>query len=196
MKTIIVITSPVAVLNEIEIIHSLFENGLDVLHLRKPAINKEELEQFLLQINARWHAQIVMHQHFDLVEKYSLKGIHLNEYLRKEDKKKLLPQFATFQISTSVHTFDDLISESPDFDYIFISKLFDSISKKEAKTIDLEELRTVMQENNIVNAIGLGGISEQNAAALQQLNLKGIALLGAVWESPNPVNVLAKVTKL
>lgn len=195
MKTIIVITSPVAVLNEIEIIHSLFENGLDVLHLRKPAINKEVLEQFLLQINARWHAQIVMHQHFELVEKYGLKGIHLNEYLRKEDKKKLLAQFATFQISTSVHTFEDLIAESPDFAYVFISKLFDSISKDEEKSIDLEILEATLLNYQIDNTIGLGGINENNIADLQSIPLKGVALLGAIWESSNPIETWQKIKK-
>ena len=38
----IVITNPIPIANEINTIHSLFENGLELLHIRKPIFLKRK----------------------------------------------------------------------------------------------------------------------------------------------------------
>lgn len=193
MSTCIVITPPQTVAHEIATLHDLFVNGLPILHVRKPDFSFEEMGTYLSKIAPQWHTQIMLHQHFEWVKKMNLRGIHLNEKVRCEEKEALLNHYALFKHSTSVHTLDDLIAEAPDFDTIFISKLFHSISKKEAASIDLKALQAVIQKNQLNNVIGLGGISEQHLLELTKLGLKGVALLGAIWENENPVAVLKNV---
>lgn len=190
MPTCIVITPPQTVAHEIATIHALFENGLPLLHIRKPDFSFDEMGVYLRQISSQWHGQIVLHQHFEWVKRLQLRGIHLSEKIRREEKADVLKQYAFFEQSTSVHHLEDLIAEAADFDRIFISKLFESISKKEAASIDLNALKTAIEENDLQNVIGLGGISNAHLASLTQLGLKGIALLGAIWESQEPVAVL------
>lgn len=70
--------------DEIYFLNDLLAQGLVQLHLRKPRTPKSVLENLILNIDPRKHSQIVIHSHYDLMDKYSLKGIHLTQkYLTK-----------------------------------------------------------------------------------------------------------------
>lgn len=43
----IIITSPIQIANEINTIHALFENGLELLHIRKPDFSETEMKTFV-----------------------------------------------------------------------------------------------------------------------------------------------------
>ena len=55
---------------ENRLITALLDNGLDLIHLRKPKYSGEKTEQLLLSIPPRYYARIVLHDHFELAEKY------------------------------------------------------------------------------------------------------------------------------
>ena len=63
---------------ENRLITALLDNGLDLIHLRKPKYSGEKTEQLLLSIPPRYYDRIVLHDHFELAEKYRLAGVHLN----------------------------------------------------------------------------------------------------------------------
>ena len=66
------------------IITALFEEGLDVLHLRKPETPAMYSERLLTLIPDKYHRRIVTHEHFYLKEEFNLMGIHLNARNPKE----------------------------------------------------------------------------------------------------------------
>ena len=72
----IVITAAEAVENETVICNLLFAAGLEILHLRKPGWRTEGYEQFITAIEPRYRERIVVHDHYELVDKYRLRGIH------------------------------------------------------------------------------------------------------------------------
>ena len=41
--------------------------------------------------------------------------------------------------------------------------------------------------------IGLGGINEENIAMVKKSGFDGVALLGAIWESENPIAAFGKI---
>ena len=51
---LIVITSETAVPNELQLITSMFEEGLEILQVHKPSFTKEETEKFIQQIPAKY----------------------------------------------------------------------------------------------------------------------------------------------
>ena len=75
---LIVITRPDFFPGEAEAITTLFYYGLEILHLRKPESDITEIESLLDKIPEEYHSRIVVHEHFQLVNRYHLKGIHLN----------------------------------------------------------------------------------------------------------------------
>lgn len=136
----IVITMPEFIRNEANYIEQLFESGIDLLHLRKPEANLEDYEKLIKKIDTKWYQQIVIHDHFELCEKYHLHGIHLNK------RNSEIPKDFKGSISRSCHNFQEVMTAlgTPNkkdtkenapaiksiYDYVFLSPIFDSISKK------------------------------------------------------------------
>ena len=75
---LILITPPTFFVEEDKIITALFEEGLDILHLRKPDSAPMYAERLLTLIPEQFHKRIVVHENFYLKDEYKLKGIHLN----------------------------------------------------------------------------------------------------------------------
>ena len=181
----IIITTPTFISHEAKYIDQLFEAGIDLLHLRKPDSTPEECEQLLQKIDPKWYPQIVIHDHFELCEKYHLHGIHLNR------RNSQIPENFQGSISRSCHSFEEvtesLDNTSPDFskgpkptfDYVFLSPIFDSISKIGYKHTfsnrDLEDAGN----SGIINekVIALGGIIPQFIPQLRAWNFGGAAFL-------------------
>lgn len=103
----IIITTPTFISHEAKYIDQLFEAGIDLLHLRKPDSTPEECEQLIQKIDPKWYPQIVIHDHFELCEKYHLHGIHLNR------RNSQIPEKFQGSISRSCHSFEE-VTESLD----------------------------------------------------------------------------------
>ena len=192
----IIITTPTFISHEAKYIYQLFEAGIDLLHLRKPDSTPEKYEQLLQKIDPKWYPQIVIHDHFELCEKYHLHGIHLNR------RNCQIPENFQGSISRSCHSFEEvtesLDNTSPDFpkgskptfDYVFLSPIFDSISKIGYKhsfsNRDLEDAGN----SGIINkkVIALGGIIPQFIPQLRAWNFGGAAFLGDVWNRRHEYN--------
>ena len=76
---LIVVTSPTFFVEETAILESLFSEGLDYLHIRKPDSDPVYCERLLTLLDSKWYRKIVVNDHFYLKKEYGLKGIHLSE---------------------------------------------------------------------------------------------------------------------
>lgn len=188
----IVITNPLVVKDEIKIIHSLFEEGLSLLHIRKPDFSELEMTQFIHQIKLEFRDQIVLHSHHELAEDFGITRIHFSEKERKhiQDFPVSLLQPCKYKcesISTSTHSIEDFNSLKNNFDYAFLSPVFKSISKEnyEPKTDLFKALKS--RTNYKTKVIALGGIHSQNIQKTLENGFNDIALLGTIWKNENPV---------
>lgn len=177
----IVITMPNFIEDEAEYINQLFESGIDLLHLRKPESTMADCEHLLQEIDAKRHQQIVVHDHFELCEKYHLHGIHLNR------RNHEIPKDFKGSISCSCHSFGEVATALDSKDYVFLSPIFDSISKQgynhSFSNRDLEEAA----QNGIINdkVIALGGITSLYIPQIRAWNFGGAAFLGDIWNRRN-----------
>ena len=186
---IIVITSEEMMKNETELINELFQEGLDLLHIRKPSTNHDEMTDFIQKISPEFHHQLVLHSHYDLTENFTISRFHFREIDRQNN---VYESFTNQIISTSVHDIETFNELGEEWDYAFISPIFPSISKKgygENSTI-LNEIKS--RDNSNVGLIGLGGINENNINKAFESGVDGVALLGAIWESDETLNVFKK----
>ena len=183
--------------NELQILHQLFEEGLQFFHLRKPKRSRGDYEKYLSQLDEKFRDRIVVHEHYELLEKYDLRGIHFPERTRnlliknpKLDlnlKLKNISKKIDYQIdkrktmSTSFHQIMEIKKCPMTFDYQFLSPVFTSISK--------ENYTGKQFEVNLISekVIGLGGIDKTNIGQLKELGYSGAALMGGIWKSPSPI---------
>ncbi|MDR0574602.1 MAG: thiamine phosphate synthase [Tannerella sp.] len=218
---VIVITAENFLERETDALHLLFENGLKVLHLRKPRASQNEMKAFIEQLKAEFYPRIVLHDYYDLTELFDLKGIHLNcrnqeAFFKKIDADGIvgLPSgrpvsesnnaiendcfFLKGRLSTSrsCHSLEE-VAESRFFDYLFLSPVFDSISKAGYKQGFMPEQLAEAKKKKIIDekVIALGGITAENLPLVRNYGFGGIAVLGALWsgfERNNDMNELLK----
>jgi thiamine-phosphate pyrophosphorylase len=186
---IIVITSEKPVDHEEEIINELFREGLDLLHIRKPFINRDQISDFIDRINSDFYNRLVLHNHYDLAADFPVSRFHFNETARQN---KIYSPFKGQIISTSVHDIQTFNELSAAWEYAFISPAFPSISKKgygQNATI-LNEIKN--RNNSEVKMIALGGIDEHTIDEALIYGADGVVLLGAVWENDEPLPAFKK----
>ena len=174
----ITITSPDFISGEAILIDNLFLQGLDLLHLRKPEASLETYKRLLLQIPRHWYSRIVLHEHFALAEEFGLHGIHLNRRCSQ------VPDSFRGSISCSCHTIEEVITQKDSKDYVFLSPIFDSISKVGYHTaFSPTSLKQAAIENVIdEKVIALGGITANNIPLVKEWHFGGVALLGDIWK--------------
>ena len=124
MKQLIAITLPTFFPGEAQVITTLFQNGLERLHLRKPAASADELRRLLDEIPGEYHPAIALHDHFELWKEYpAIGGVHLNS------RNAEIPPGFRGRISRSCHTFEEVVANRH-LSYCFLSPIFESISKE------------------------------------------------------------------
>jgi thiamine-phosphate diphosphorylase len=186
---IIVVTPPDFLKDECNHINRMFEQGLPILHLRKPGVTHEAISVYLDKITPEYHMRIVIHSFYELIKDFNLRGLHITG-ANIGDKKTIISQYKNrddLSISASCHEVNELKNYDPGIDYVFLSPLFDSISKKNYKArFDYAELREVLKRVKI-DVIALGGLNLENMREVKELGFKGMAFLGAVWNTTDPV---------
>lgn len=175
---LILITSPTYFVEEDKIITSLFEEGLDILHLRKPDTAPMYAERLLTLIPEQYHKRIVVHGHFYLKEEFRLKGIHLN--LRNPNA----PDHYKGHISCSFHSLEEVKERKRNYDYVFMSPVFDSISKQDYNAqYSPEEIKKAHKQGIIDKKVyALGGIDVHNIKEVKKYGFGGAAVMGAIWQ--------------
>lgn len=193
---LIVITPEKDVTDEIPTIIKLFENGLETLHLRKPGADKQSMQTYLDQVPKEHHQRIVIHSNYDLLDKYALKGIHITSQTKEwfdvlatspEDQASAL-FVAVFKqmiegktVSISCHSTAEIDELHYQFDYVFLSPVFDSISKQGYQSkFTADELKQFLPLRK-TKVIALGGINKQTIGLCKENGFAGCAALGTVW---------------
>ena len=153
--------------------------GMLRLHLRKPLVTKQETGSLLSQVDERYHNRIVLHDHFDLLRTFSLGGVHLNK------RNPYRPEFELPSVSCSSHSFQSVVSSMDSYDYLFLSPVFDSISKPGYNHAFTPEQLADAGKQGLINAkvIALGGINEHTIPIAAKYGFGDVAVLGALWGS-------------
>lgn len=177
MMRLIVITSPAFLADEAASVNALFEAGLEILHLRKPHSSIDEVEHLLQSVSVSFRCRIVLHEHFGLVEKYGMKGIHLNA------RNPVAPEEYHGHISRSCHSLQEVEEWKNVCDYVFLSPIYDSISKEGyGAHFTTEQLQDARSRGLIdEKVVALGGICADNIPEVKSFGFGGVALLGDVW---------------
>lgn len=184
---LIVVTQPFFFAGEAARIEALFRAGLELLHLRKPASSAEECGALLEQLPPFCRGRIVTHDHFGLVARFGLRGVHLN------GRNPLPPPGFAGQRSASCHSLEELAGRKREgFDYLFLSPVFDSLSKRGYRAAFPPDALAAAREAGVLDGqrvVALGGIRPELLEQVAAWGFGGAAVLGYVWQG-DPVGRL------
>ncbi len=196
----LILFSPTAsVKNETSILNDLFAMGLETYHLKKPTYTEKKMKAYLEKIPSEYHNRIVLHSHHLLVKKYNLKGIHFpSKVLKRKFKtwwilKRTKGKQPWLTVSTSFHSVKELDQVNPVFDYVFLSPIFDSITKSQYQSGFKEFSLTNNLKNTPYKVVALGGITDEKIPIVKRMGFYGMGLLGALWTSEEPLKIFENV---
>ena len=185
---IIAITVPKMIDEDAYLISNLLKMGIYSVHLRKPEATINECRQLLTKLTDAERAKIIIHDYPELYTEFSLKGIHINKNITS------LPDGYNGFKTRSCHSFEEIERYKTEYDYLFLSPIFNSISKVGYKSgFTKEELQKASTSGIIDHkVIALGGVTLDMTPYLKQLNFGGIAMIGGIYN----INIINNLTNL
>ena len=176
---IIAITSPKIIDEDVYLIRNLLKMGVFSIHLRKPEATIHECRQLLAQLTTEERANIIIHDYPELYDEFSLKGIHINKNITS------LPDGYSGLKTRSCHTFEEIEKHKNEYDYLFLSPIFDSISKVGYKSNFTKDKLLKASAQGIIDSkvIALGGITLDMIPYFEELNFGGIAMIGGIYST-------------
>ncbi|MFD1143472.1 thiamine phosphate synthase [Larkinella insperata] len=171
-------------------IPALFQAGLSYLYIRQldSVELRRQLEKQSLQL---YHAQLIL--------PFSVPNTHFKRHWKEFDRLTISSDSQAF--SSSIHDLTHWPALAGRVEMVFYSPIFPSISKPGyGPTLTLDEqadrIITLRQSTEALpKLIGLGGIQSDNIAQVQQVGFDGAAVLGALWESPDPVQAVRQLVQ-
>ena len=175
---IIAITQPYAIDREDAIIRHLLANGIDIVHLRKPDADIDYCRDLLRRLTTSERMRIVVHDYHALYDEFALRGIHLNRTLSS------YPLNYQGTSSRSCHSFEEVVIYKDECDYLFLSPIFDSISKRGYRSKFSHDDLLKASNSGIIDdkVIALGGVTPDKIVYLKSLNFGGVAMMGALYD--------------
>lgn len=174
---IIAITTPKIISDDGYIIRGLLDNGVDIVHLRKPESTIDECRVLLSNLGDEYRARIVVHDYPELYYEFSLRGVHINKNIGT------LPDGYDGLRTRSCHSLEEVVRYKDECDYLFLSPIFDSISKAGYHSAFDECSLRQASISGVIDSrvIALGGVTFNKIDYLRNLNFGGVAMSGAIY---------------
>ena len=158
-------------------IKAALDGCYDLVHLRKPEATEQEMISILDDLSAEYRARIVIHSHFNLASRYGLYGIHLNS------RCSIVPDGFSGSISRSCHSLEEVVQHKDSCNYLFLSPIFNSISKKGYESAFSDAVLKEAAGRGVIDSkvYALGGVTRERLPWLEEMGFGGAAMLGSVW---------------
>lgn len=182
---VIAISNPTGIADEATIINNLFDEGLEILHIRKPGAAIDEIRLLIQKIKMQYHYRISLHQHHELAFDFEIKRLHYTAIHRKKMSNEMLMKLKleSYILSTSIHCLQEWKSLSAAIDYTFFGPVFNSISKSGYTAVITDDFILPIQPP-YSKVIAIGGINTKNIKKIKQMQFNGAAVLGSIWQKP------------
>lgn len=177
MFRLVVISIPGSCRNEAEAFRRIIRYPeIKAIHLRKPEWNVDETADFLSRLPIEVVGKIRLHSHFELGKLFPIQGYHINHRNPQAPQGK--------DISASCHSLDEVSQKLPVCRYVFLSPIFNSISKQgymsNFQYCEIEKGRNLGLINE--KTFALGGIDIPQLSLLKEWGFGGAAILGGLWK--------------
>ena len=172
-----IMTKSTFFVEEDKILSSLFDEGLDNLHLFKPGSSPMYSERLLTLLPEDYYRKITVHDHFYLKQEYDLAGIHL------DNPTDNLPDGYKGKFSRTCTDLSQLKEMKKISQYVFLKNIFDCIEFKEEKSsFSLQQLELAAGNGLIDKKVyALGGMSLENIKIAKALGFGGVVICGDLW---------------
>lgn len=189
---LIVLTAESAQPSEHETIAGLFALGLDHLHVRKPGWSCGALRAWLEAMPNACRDRLILHDHHELCDAFSTAGVHDSEFRARRTPSTQVRRIGIR--SRAVHDVGALCAAMGRYDRLLLSPVFPSISKAgygPDGRLDHGMLPWFLKKRpegaRGTEIFALGGVDAARVPDCRSLGFDGVAVLGAVWNTQEPL---------
>lgn len=174
---LIIMTKSTFFVEEDKILTTLFDEGLECLHLNKPGSAPIYSERLLSLLSDDYYKRIVVHDHFYLKEEYGLSGIHL------DGAKSLTPDGYKGRISRTCSSLDELKDAKKSSNYVLLRNIFDSLTDSTKKSSFTENMLNEVSRKGLIDkkVYALSGVTIDNIKKAKDLGFGGVVICGDLW---------------
>ena len=191
---LIAITSAEAGTNEIDYVKAVIDGGFRYVHIRKPNFSIDEMRLYLGSIPEKYLPNITLGSHISLADEFAVGGIHFKSTDSEPSEETFTRQLRK---SKSCHSIDEVKQSCVWADYVFLSPIFDSISKYGYQSKFSENtLRQYASEGMLSKVVALGGIDDCNVSIIQDIGFGGAAFLGYLMQSPSLSELNRRINRI
>ena len=178
---LLLLSSPNFFVEEDKILATLFEEGLDILHLRKPNSEPVYCERLLTLLPEKYNQRIITNDHFYLKDEFDLMGIHISE--RNPNK----PQGYKGITTRTCYSLEELTEAKKQNQYVILRNIYDSPSHSNNKSLYThEQLREASRKGLIDKRVmAQTGITLENIQEVRELGFGGAVVCSDIWNRFN-----------
>ena len=174
---LVIMTKPTFFVEEDKILTTLFEEGMENLHIHKPESSPMYSERLLSLLSENYYRKITVHDHYYLKTEYNLGSIHI------DDPTSPVPEGYKGKYSRTCTELSQLRDFKKKSEYVFLKGVFDSLSEPGIKShFTNEELEKAAQNGLIDRHVyAMGGMNLENIRTIKELGFGGIVICGDLW---------------
>ena len=174
---LVIMTKSTFFVEEDKILASLFEEGMENLHLFKPNSSPLYAERLLTLLPKDYHRKITVHEHYYLKNEYHLAGIHIDNPLETQ-----LDDYRGKK-STTCNRLELLKDIKKKSEYVFLRNIFDSIEFPDEKSsFSPDQLQEAARQGLIDKKVyAMGGMNIDNIKIAKDLGFGGIVICSDLW---------------
>ena len=181
----------------LEIAHQVISGGAKIIQLRdhpQPSVRLPE-DHRLKNLCAEHNVLFIINDYLDIALAVDADGLHLGQNdLPVGAARQLLPIDKI--LGGSATTVEQaIIIESEGADYIAVGSMYPTRNKETATVVGLERLQQVRQATALP-LVAIGGINQDNAAAVMAAGANSVAVISAVLEAESPEEAARKMIAL
>jgi len=174
---LVIMTKPTFFVEEDKILATLFEEGMECLHLYKPGSSPLYSERLLSLLPEEYYKKITVHNHYYLKNEYDLAGIHIDgPDVAAPDKYK-------GRVTRTCTTVGELKAAKKKTEYVFLKGVFGCLPDNTQPQFTTEELRAAARQGLIDKHVyALGGVTLDNIKTAKSLGFGGAVVCNDLWD--------------
>lgn len=168
---LVIMTLPTFFVEEDKILTTLFDEGMDNLHLCKPGASPMYSERLLSLLPEYTYNKITVHDHYYLKNEYRLAGIHIDGI--KDVPKEYKGKFS--RTCTDISTLSQMKKKA---EYVFLADTFkDTHDSQSMKILEDASQKGIIDKH----VYAFGDISLDDIKIAKELGFGGVVIQKDLW---------------
>lgn len=181
-----------------DVVESVLQNGATFLQIREKDLAQDAFEaeaERLKTLCAQHGVPFVVNDSVEIALQCDADGVHVGQSdIKGRDIRSMIGPDKILGISAG--TVEEAVAaEKAGADYIGVGAIFTTSTKKNARSMTMEQLKKIVSSVSIP-VVAIGGISAENILQLCGSGVDGVAVVSAIFAAEDPGKAAADLLKL